>query len=247
MAISTSVRLGIDVGATGIKGALVDVDAGILVSERVRILTPKPATPESVASVVSEIVRTLEYSGPIGIGFPSIVKDARCMTATNIDSSFVGIHLEELFGSATGHPCRVLNDADVAALAELEFLSPQERNGTVLVVTLGTGIGSGLLYKSQLIPNIEIGRIPWKKGEVENYLSSASRKSLGTSWKDYGQQLGKFVNLLAVLFSPDLILFGGGISKKLDQFSPYMKTNVKFRAAHNYNHAGILGAAQLVK
>ncbi len=234
--------LGIDIGGSGIKGAIVDVSSGQLVSKRVRLETPLPATPQAVAGTVAELVKQLNWHGPVGCGFPAIISQGVAKSAANIDASWIGTDVEALLSKATACPCSVVNDADAAGLAEMRFGCGKERSGTVLVLTLGTGIGSALFYNGMLYPNSELGHLQMKTGIAEQYASAAARKNEGLSWKAWAKRLNKFFSQVERLFSPELIILGGGVSRKHDKFFPYLNLQAEVQPAELRNQAGIIGA-----
>jgi len=236
--------LGIDVGGSGVKGAVVDTDTGSLLSERVRIATPKPSTPDKIAAVVHELVGQLEYSGPVGCSFPTVVVDGQALTAGNIDESWRGTRVDELFGQATGQEFVVHNDADVAGLAEMSLGAGRGLDGTVVMITIGTGLGSGVFYNGMLIPNIELGRMPGKDGEpIEFYAGDRARKLDDLSWHDWGERFNYFLQRVARVFAPAHFIIGGGASKKLDKFADQLDVDASIRVAEFLNNAGIVGAA----
>ncbi len=236
--------LGIDVGASGIKGAMVDLDKGKLHGERFRVPTPQPSTPEAMAGAVAEIVRFFDYKGVIGVGFPSIVQNGVSLSAANIDKSWIGTNIEETFGKSTG--CRVFatNDADAAGVAEMRFGMGKNENGVVLLITIGTGLGSALFYKGMLIPNTEMGHLIWKGGKsAEAYASSGARERLKISRKDWADRFNVYLQHLELLFSPELFILGGGESKFFDSYKEQLKTKARIVPAKLLNNAGIIGAA----
>lgn len=235
--------LGIDIGGSGIKGAIVDVSSGQLISERVRIVTPTPATPQAVAAKVADLVNQFNWQGPVGCGFPAVICDGVAKTAANIDESWVGTDVAALLGKATGCPCSVVNDADAAGLAEMRFGCGRDRLGTVLVVTLGTGIGSALFYNGSLYPNSELGHLRLKSGVAERYASAAVRDNEELSWKSWSKRLNKFFAQAERLLSPELIIIGGGVSKKHDKFFCHLDIQAELLPAELRNQAGIVGAA----
>ena len=236
--------LGIDVGGSGVKGAVIETDSGELVSERVRIATPQPATPQKIADVVRELVSQLDYDGPAGCSFPTVVVDGRALTAGNIDESWPGTRVDELFATATGLDFVVHNDADVAGLAEMTLGAGRGLTGTVIKITIGTGLGSGVFYDGMLIPNIEVGRMPGKDGEpIEFYAGDRARKVNDLSWDDWGERFNYFLERVARVFAPAHFIIGGGASKKLHKFADQLDVEASIRVAHFGNNAGIIGAA----
>lgn len=236
--------LGIDVGASGIKGALVDLEKGKLYGERFRVPTPQPSTPGAMAGAVAEITGFFNYKGIIGVGFPSIVKNGVSQSAANIDQHWIGTSIEETFGKATG--CRVFatNDADAAGMAEMRFGMGKGENGLVLLITIGTGLGSALFYKGMLIPNTEMGHLIWKGGKsAESYASSGARERLKISRKEWAGRFNEYLQHLELLFSPELFILGGGESKFFDSYKNLLHTQARIVPAKLLNNAGIIGAA----
>ncbi len=236
--------LGIDVGGSGIKGAVVDTATGELLSERIRIRTPKPPTPDKIASVVAELVAALDYSGTVGCSFPTVVVDGQARTAGNIDKSWRGTQVDELFEQATGLPFVVQNDADVAGIAEMTLGAGRGLTGTVIMITIGTGLGSGMFHNGALIPNIEVGRMPGKDGEpIEFYAGDKARKTDDLTWTEWGGRFNYFLQRTARVFAPSAFVIGGGASKKLDKFADQITVDSPIRVAQFGNNAGIIGAA----
>ncbi len=184
--------LGIDIGGSGIKGAIVDVDTGELQSERLRITTPTPSTPEAVAAAVAELVKQLDWHGPIGCGFPAIIRAGVAKSAANIDPSWIDIDVAQILQETTGCPCLVINDADAAGLAEMRFGSGKGRTGAVIIITIGTGLGSAFFIDGKLYPNTELGHLRLKNGPAERYASAAVRKNEDLTWKIWSKRLNKF-------------------------------------------------------
>lgn len=235
--------LGIDIGGSGIKGAPVDTVTGLLLEERLRIETPQPATPSNMARVVKELTSHFNWTGKIGCGFPAAIKNGVVKTATNIDKSWVGVDAISLFSNATGCSVNVINDADAAGLAEIHMGAGKDCSGTVFMVTVGTGIGTALFHKGQLMPNTELGHIKMGKIIAEAYASGAVRKELDLGWKEWAERFSEYLRYIEFLFWPDLIIIGGGISKKSEKFLKYIDTKTPVVAARYANDAGIIGAA----
>jgi polyphosphate glucokinase len=235
--------LGIDVGGSGIKGAPVDTKTGNLIAERIRIKTPSKAEPEPVAQVVAQIAKSFEWKGPIGIGFPSPIKGGVAMMAANISDKWVGTNADELFTKITGCSCTMVNDADAAGMAEIAFGAGRGRVGTVIMVTLGTGIGSAIFYRGKLLPNTEFGHIEIDGHEAEARASDAARQRDDLSWKKYAKRLNRYLKTMEKLFWPDLFIVGGGISKEHDKFLPHLTIDTPVEPAQLLNEAGIIGAA----
>ncbi len=237
--------LGIDIGGSGIKGALVDTTTGTLSSERIKLLTPQPATPEAVAEVVAELVHQFQWQGGIGCGFPAVISSGVARTAANIDAGWIGVNVEDLLSAATGCACLVVNDADAAGVAEMRYGCGVGRLDTVLVLTLGTGIGSALFYHGQLFPNLELGAFPLKGGFAEHYAAAAVRKRDKLSWRSWSKRLNLFFSEVDRILSPELIILGGGVSRKSDKFMPFLTARAELLPAGLLNQAGIIGAACL--
>ena len=239
--------LGIDIGGSGIKGALVDVDAGELVTERHRIPTPKPATPEAVGAVVAEIVEHFDYQGPIGCTFPAVVQHGHTLTAANVDDSWIGAPAAEILSDATGLDVTLLNDADAAGVAEMAFGEGRGVHGTVMMLTFGTGIGSALFIDGVLVPNTELGHIEYDGREAEPWAADRARKEDDLSWKKWGKRVNAYLGYLEMLFHPELFILGGGSSKKFHKFRKKIKIDTKVVPAALKNEAGIVGAAWAVR
>lgn len=237
--------LGIDVGASGIKGAIVNVKTGALVTERFRVPTPFPSKPKAVAKAISEVTNHFEWKGLIGVGFPSVIQHGIAKTAANIDKKWVGTDVEKLLFEATGCPVYVRNDADVAGIAELEFGAGKGKKGTVILITIGSGLGSAVFTDGVLLPNSELGHLKFKDGIAEHYAADSIRKKEDLSWDDWGKRFNEYLQHLEFLFSPDLILLGGGSSKKFEKYKHLIKTDCSVAPAKLLNHAGIIGAACL--
>lgn len=236
--------LGVDVGGSGIKGAIVETTTGELLCERVRIDTPQPATPEAVGRTLRELVSQTGWSGPIGVGFPAAIQRGVARTAANIDKSFIGLSVAEYFSEQTGQPTYVANDADVAGLAEMRFGAGKGHAGVVLIVTIGTGLGTALFANGTLLPNTELGHIFLKNGiEAEKYASEAVRKAGDLKWKVWGERFNLYLSTMEALFWPDLIVLGGGASSKLEKFAEQITVKAPVLPASFLNQAGIVGAA----
>tara|TARA_B100001059_G_C17826581_1_gene581786 strand:+ start:2280 stop:3026 length:747 start_codon:yes stop_codon:yes gene_type:complete len=240
--------LGIDVGGSGIKGAIVNTLNGELVSDRIRIITPNPASPESISNVIKSICNKNNWKGPVGVSFPTIVKNGKAMHFGNLDHSCQGVQLDKLFKSKIGNEFFVLNDADAAAMAVMEFGEGKNKKGLVITITIGTGIGSGAFFNGKLMSNFELGRIYGRKGDImEHFASDAARKRNDWDFKKWGKRINFFLNHLEKSFSPDLIIIGGGISKRMNLFENYIKINTPILPAKLKNNAGIVGAAIFAK
>jgi polyphosphate glucokinase len=236
--------LGIDIGGTGIKGAPVDVAAGKLLAERKKIDTPRPALPDAVAEVVSELVTSFSWSGPIGITFPGVVTNGTTRTAANLDPAWTGLDARALFAKAAGNPVQVLNDADAAGIAEMTFGAGVGEHGTVLMLTLGTGIGSALFINGTLVPNTEFGHIEIDGKDAEKRASEHAKELHDLSWGKWAGRVDIYLQHMEALLSPDLFIVGGGVSKQADKWVPLL-TGIRARIvpATLQNDAGIVGAA----
>src|SRR5215475_7843372 len=223
----TKTVVGIDIGGSGIKGATVDLDAGELTAERVRLPTPMPSTPDAVAVVAAEVLDQLGGDGPIGLTLPCVITNGTVRTAANIDPGWIGINAVDLFTKAMGRAVGVVNDADAAGTAEVRFGAGAGRSGVIIVVTLGTGIGSALFVDGVLVPNTELGHMHLHHGEAEAWAADSVREAEGLSWKDYAKRLEQYLQHLHGLFWPSLIIIGGGISKKADKFLPFIDVSTE--------------------
>ncbi|MCB9445398.1 MAG: ROK family protein [Ardenticatenaceae bacterium] len=237
--------LGIDIGGSGIKGALVDTETGEFATERKRIATPQPATPEAVIKTVRKIVDHFEYNGPIGVGIPSVVIDGIVKSAANIDNGWIGYPGQKGLAEATGCPVTLLNDADVAAIAEMKFGAGHNHPGVVMVFTLGTGIGSAMFVHGRLVPNLELGHVFLRshKKDAEAYASDRARQDKDLDWAAWGGRLNEYFQYIEALFSPQLVIIGGGVSKKHEKFLKYIDIKAEVVPAELLNQAGIVGAA----
>lgn len=239
--------LGFDIGGTGIKAALVDVKKGILASERIKYATPSKATPESVAPILKQILADFSYKGnKVGVGFPTLIKNNVCLTTNNIDSAWLGTNLKNYFEEITGVKCRVLNDADAAGYAEFKFGKIKDVEGTAILLTLGTGVGSALFRDGKMLPNTELGSLRFKGDMAEKYVSNKTRKTEELDWETWGLRLNEYLHHVNLILSPDLIVLGGGISKKFKTFAPYISDEINVCPAEKFNNAGIIGAAASV-
>ena len=234
---------GIDVGGSGIKGAPVDTETGELLAERIRVKTPRPATPEAIVATAVEVVRRSGWDGPVGCGFPAVVKDGVVRTAANIDKAAIGFDLQGRLEQELGNPVRVINDGDAAGLAEMRWGAGRGIEGVVLMVTLGTGIGTSLFVEGRLVPNTELGHIEIRGKDAEHRASDSARKRDDLSLREYAERLDEYLHRIEDLLWPDLIVIGGGISKKSEKFFPHLTTRTKIVAAEMLNEAGIAGAA----
>jgi polyphosphate glucokinase len=239
--------LGVDIGGTGIKAAPVDLSTGTLVADRVKIETPHPALPTTVAAVVRELTTGFTWTGPVGITFPGVVMDGVIKTAANVDKSWIDTDASKLFGDATGLDVAVINDADAAGLAEMAFGAGVGQPGTVLMLTLGTGIGSALFTAGTLVPNTEFGHIEIRGKDAEKRASELVREERDLSWGKWAGRVDEYLEHMEQLLSPHLIIIGGGVSRKSDKFLPLL-TGLRAQVvpAAMHNDAGIIGAAMAV-
>jgi polyphosphate glucokinase len=235
---------GVDIGGTGIKGAPVDLDRGALSDERYKIDTPQPATPESVTEGVHRVIEHFGWSGPVGVTFPGVVVDGTTRTAANVDAGWVGLDARGLLGERLGLPVVVLNDADAAGVAEMTFGAGRGRGGTVIMLTLGTGIGSALFVDGHLVPNTELGHLELHGHDAEKRASVKAREDEDLSWEHWAHRLKKYLAHVEMLFSPDLFVIGGGVSRKPDKFLQLIHgISAEIVPAELQNNAGIVGAA----
>ncbi len=235
--------LGIDIGGSGIKAAPVCTTDGLMVGLRHRIPTPSPATPANVAPIIEEMVRHFKWKGLIGCGFPAVVQNGVAKTAANIDDSWIGTNVNKVFSEATGLPAFVVNDADAAGLAEMKFGAGEGKQGIVLLCTIGTGIGTVLFSNGRLVSNTELGHIEFKGMDAEKYVSDAARKAEDLSWEEWALRFSEYLIALEQLIWPDLIILGGGASKKGDKFLQYLDCKTPVVPAQLLNNAGLVGAA----
>ncbi len=236
--------LGVDIGGTGIKAAPVDVTTGTLVAERVKVPTPHPAEPDAVAAVVRELVTGFGWSGPAGITFPGVTTEGITRTAANLDPAWIGMDARGLFGKATGLQVAMINDADAAGLAEMKFGAGAGHQGTVVMLTLGTGIGSALFLDGALVPNTEFGHIEIRGKDAEKRASEHAKEVHDLSWEKWAAQVDEYLMHIEALLSPGLFIIGGGISRKSDKFLPLLTgLTAPVVPAALHNDAGIVGAA----
>ncbi|SEC22740.1 polyphosphate glucokinase [Arthrobacter woluwensis] len=242
--------IGVDIGGTGIKGGIVNLKNGKLVGERFRIPTPQPATPEAVSEVVAQIVDELcsregapDAKAPVGVTFPGIIQHGVCRLAANVDKSWIGVDINALLSERLDRPVEVINDADAAGLAEVRYGAGEDVDGTVLVITLGTGIGSAFIFDGKLVPNAELGHLELDGFDAESKASAVARERDGLSWEEYSVKLQRYFSHVEMLFSPELFIVGGGISKRADEYLPRLDLRTPIIPAKLKNEAGIVGAA----
>jgi polyphosphate glucokinase len=241
-----TVRLGIDIGGTGIKGAPVDTELGDLVGERFRIDTPKKSKPHEVAKVVERIVKHFpETDGPIGVTFPGVVISGVVHTAANMDKGWINFDADRFLADMVSRPVTMMNDADAAGVAEVRFGAGKGRKGVVVMITLGTGIGCAVFNNGVLLPNTEFGHIEIDCKDAERIASGSARDDEKLSWKEYGKRIQKYLRKLDALLWPDLVILGGGVSKEAEKYLPDIKVRVPVVTAELLNNAGIVGAATL--
>lgn len=236
---------GIDIGGTGMKAAPVDLSDGSLAADRFRIDTPQPATPAALADVVRRLVEHHEWAGPVGVCMPSVVTHGIVKSAANIDAGWIDIDADELFTEAVGRPVSVMNDADAAGLAEMRWGSGRGRAGVVLCLTFGTGIGSGLFVDGVLVPNTELGHLELDGPDIEKRAAASARGREGLSWSEWGDRVNLYLRHVVMLFSPELIIIGGGASKKPGKWIDRVDPGCEIAIAQMANNAGIAGAALL--
>jgi polyphosphate glucokinase len=241
--------IGIDVGGTGVKAAVVDLVTGELVSPRIREKTPQPATPEAVIETVGRIVDRLAEGGhldltmPAGAGLPGVVKRGRLVTAANIDKGWVDFAAQEALEARLGRPVRLVNDADAAGLAEVAFGAAKGVPGTVLLLTIGTGIGSALLVDGRLLDSTEFGHVPYRRKSAELWISGAARERRGIGWRRWAGEFSAYLAMVEMWFWPDLIILGGGVSKEYAKYGKWLKSRAPIVTARFLNASGIIGAA----
>ncbi len=235
--------LGIDIGGSGIKGAPVDTEKGELLGERFRIPTPDGAKPADVAAVVGDVAKHFDWNGLVGAGFPAVIQHGVARTAANVDKSWIGTDAAGIFAEATGCPVRVLNDADVAGIAEMRFGAGRGRDGVVFIITIGTGLGTALFTDGVLVPNTELGHIEMDGLEAEWQASDAARKRDSLKWRDWAKRFNRYLQRIEALFWPDLFILGGGASQKISKFGEILTVEAEVVPAQLLNEAGIVGAA----
>ena len=234
---------GIDIGGSGMKAAPVDLTDGTLAAERFKIQTPQPATPAAMADVVAQLVAHFDWSGPVGVTFPAVVRRGVTLSAANVDKSWIGTDADALFTKAVGLDVHVVNDADAAGLAEMRYGAGRGRDGVVLVLTFGTGIGSGLFIDGVLVPNTELGHLEVDGRDAEERAAASARDRENLSWSEWAKRVERYLRTVVKLLSPELIIVGGGASRKADKWLPSIDVGTEVVPAALTNEAGIVGAA----
>ena len=235
--------LGIDIGGSGIKGAVVDTRTGRIVGERFRVPTPEPSTPRAVGAAIARLIRHFEWKGPVGCGLPGPIKRGRLVTMSNLHKGWVGLSVADALSKACGRRVTVLNDADAAGLAEMRFGAGRKESGVVLMLTVGTGIGSALFVDGVLLPNTELGQLDIRGKRAEKRASAKVKKDKSLSWGAWAKRFDEYLNAVETILLPDLLIIGGGISRRSKKFAPKLKTRARLVPAQLQNEAGIVGAA----
>lgn len=237
--------LGIDIGGTGIKGAPVDPASGEMLADPLHLPTPLPATPNSVCVAIRKIIQHFEFSGPVGVGFPGVIRNGVVGTAVNLSPRWVGLNAEKIFQQGARLPFTVINDADAAGLAEMHHGAGRKERGVVLMITLGTGIGSAIFFRGNLVPNLEIGHLSLRGQDAEKIASAKAREKNNWSWKKWAKRVREYLHLVDHLVNPDLIIVGGGVSRRAEKWLPRASKGVRAKVvpAKLHNEAGIVGAA----
>ncbi|MET0734409.1 MAG: polyphosphate--glucose phosphotransferase [Microbacterium sp.] len=250
MATQAARAVGVDIGGTGIKAGIVDLEQGQLISDRVKVSTPEGAEPPDVLTAVTEVLSILGISDdaiPLGVAFPAIVKNGRTLSAANVSHKWIGFEAEKFFEDGLGRDIHFANDADVAGVAELRYGAAKDKPGLTILTTLGTGIGSALLYEGVLVPNSELGHVQRAKHgkDAEAYAAYSAMEREGLTWEKWAARLQWYYSHIEFLFSPDLFVVGGGVSKHSDMFLPLLDLQTPIVPAVHRNNAGIIGAAAL--
>lgn len=240
---ATGTVFGIDIGGSGIKGAIVDTVSGLLATPRVRIATPTVSTPHNVADVVKELVTAAGWTGQVGAAFPAVIKSGVARSAANVDPSWIGTDVDAVFSEALGQQVSVLNDADAAGLAEVRFGAAKDVTGLVILLTFGTGIGSGMFVNGKLVPNSELGHLELDGHDAEDRAAASAKDAEKLSYKQWAKRVQHYMSHVEALFSPDLFIVGGGVSKDSQRWLPLLELTTPVRPAELLNNAGIVGAA----
>ncbi len=238
-----TLAFGIDIGGSGVKAAPVELDTGLLAAPRQRVPTPQPATPSAIVDICVQLVRAFEWTEAVGATVPAVVQRGVVRSAANIDKSWIDVDAAQLFGERLGQPVVILNDADAAGVAELVYGAARDEKGVVLVVTLGTGIGTALFADGVLVPNTELGHLEVRGKEAEKRAADVVRTTKGLSWEKWAGRVDEYLGVLNRLFSPDKFVIGGGVSRKADKWMHFLTTPVVTVPAGLRNEAGIVGAA----
>jgi polyphosphate glucokinase len=241
--------IGIDIGGTGIKGALVDTKSGVLLSERLRYETPKGGAPKDIAKTLKDLISQLPGSAglPVGICFPAVVQHGVTLSAANVSKEWIGLDADAMFEKELGREVHVINDADAAGIAEVKFGAARGHKGLVIVTTLGTGIGTALMFNGKLVPNAELGHLQIDGVDYESKAAFSAKERENLSWAEWAKRLQKYFSQLEALLTPDLFIVGGGVSKEHESYLPLLKLKTPIIPAENRNSAGILGAAHWAK
>jgi len=241
--------IGIDIGGTGIKGALVDTKSGVLLSERLRYETPKGGAPKDIAKTLKDLISQLPGSAglPVGICFPAVVQHGVTLSAANVSKEWIGLDADAMFEKELGREVHVVNDADAAGIAEVKFGAARGHKGLVIVTTLGTGIGTALMFNGKLVPNAELGHLQIDGVDYESKAAYSAKERENLSWEEWAKRLQKYFSHLEALLTPDLFIVGGGVSKEHESYLPLLKLKTPIIPAENRNSAGILGAAHWAK
>ena len=240
----TNRGFGVDVGGSGVKGGIVDLDTGLLIGERFKLLTPQPSTPAAIAKTVAEVVAHFGWTGPLGVTYPGVVVNGVVQTAANVDKSWIGTDADDVISAAVGGlPVTVLNDADAAGLAENRYGAGRDKSGVIVLLTFGTGIGSAVIHKGVLLPNTELGHLEVGGKEAEHRAASSVKERKEWSYPRWSEEVTKVLIAIENLIWPDLFIAGGGISRKSEKWIPLLKNRTPVVAATLLNEAGIVGAA----
>ncbi|MBI4229132.1 MAG: ROK family protein [Deltaproteobacteria bacterium] len=243
--------MGIDIGGTGIKASVVDMQSGALTGNHLMLPTPQPSTPKAILATIRDIISDLNWRGKVGSGFPGVIKKGTIFTAANLSKEWIGVNLENEIHKFTERNVAVINDADAAGLAEMKFGAGAEYNkddgGVVLLVTLGTGIGTALFVDGDLVRNTEFGHIEIDGVDAETRAATVHREREGLSWEDWGARVNKYLQTMEKLLSPDVFIIGGGVSESSEKFFPFIKVRAKMVPAQMGNDAGIVGAALAIE
>lgn len=245
--MSKGKMLGVDIGGSGIKGAIVDMATGQMLSERFRVETPSPSKPKNVAKAFAKVVQHFDWKEEVGCGFPAIIKNGHSLSASNVDKEWLNAPVEKLLSKACGQKVYVRNDADLAGLAEVRFGVGKDVGGVIMLITIGTGLGSAIFIDGKLVPNTELGHLylEGQKKIAERYAADSARKNQNLSWDKWGERFNEYLNHINFLFSPNLIILGGGASKKMAKYEDKIKVKTEVKPASLQNNAGIIGAACL--